>query len=86
VLRDASVIRAWPGVIAHSLDEHGYRLQIFGELPGVPGYFVLSGGTLFTVGPLFARLTAELLSTGRTSMPVDVYDPRHFGTRVASVS
>ena len=42
-------------------------------------YYVLTGGTLFTMGPLFARLAAELLTTGTTSFPVDRYHPARFG-------
>jgi glycine/D-amino acid oxidase-like deaminating enzyme len=78
-LRDVQVVRTWPGVIAHSLDRDGQRLQIFGELPSVPGYFVVAGGTLFTMGPLFSRLTAELLTTGTTSYPVEIFHPERFG-------
>jgi glycine/D-amino acid oxidase-like deaminating enzyme len=83
MLSDVAVLRAWPGVIAHSLDCHGYRLQIFGELPGVPDYYVLTGGTLFTVGPLFARLAAELLRTGTTSLPVTAFHPSRFAVAVS---
>jgi glycine/D-amino acid oxidase-like deaminating enzyme len=83
-LRDVAVVRTWTGVIAHSLDRHGYRLQIFGELPSVPGYFVVSGGTLFTLGPLFARLACELFTRGKTSFPVEVYHPDRFSAAVAA--
>jgi glycine/D-amino acid oxidase-like deaminating enzyme len=83
-LRDVAVVRTWTGVIAHSLDRHGYRLQIFGELPSVPGYFVVSGGTLFTLGPLFARLACELFTRGKTSFPVEVYHPDRFAAAVAA--
>ena len=78
-LRDVQVVRTWLGVIAHSLDRQGQRLQIFGELPSVPGYFVVAGGTLFTMGPLFSRLAAELLTTGTTSYPVEIFHPERFG-------
>jgi glycine/D-amino acid oxidase-like deaminating enzyme len=78
-LRDVQVVRTWLGVIAHSLDRDGQRLQIFGELPSVPGYFVVAGGTLFTMGPLFSRLAAELLTTGTTSYPVEIFHPERFG-------
>jgi glycine/D-amino acid oxidase-like deaminating enzyme len=78
-LRDVQVVRTWLGVIAHSLDRDGQRLQIFGEIPSVPGYFVVAGGTLFTMGPLFSRLVAELMTTGRTSYPVDIFHPDRFG-------
>ena len=78
-LRDVSLVRSWTGVIAHSLDRNGSRLQIFGELPGVRGYYVLAGGTLFTMGPLFARLATELLTTGTTSYPVSAHHPDRFG-------
>ena len=79
MLRDVQVVRTWLGVIAHSLDRDGQRLQIFGEIPSVPGYFVVAGGTLFTMGPLFSRLAAELMTTGRTSYPVDIFHPERFG-------
>lgn len=87
-LEDVHVVRTWLGVIAHSLDQDGHRLQVFGELPGVPGYYVVAGGTLFTMGPLFARLASELLTTGRTSLPVDIFQPERFGraTAVPSLS
>src|SRR5215212_318996 len=78
-LCDVRVVRTWLGVIAHSLDRQGQRLQIFGELPSVPGYFVVAGGTLFTMGPLFSRLAAELLTTGTTSYPVEIFHPERFG-------
>jgi glycine/D-amino acid oxidase-like deaminating enzyme len=78
-LRDVQVVRTWLGVIAHSLDRDGQRLQIFGELPSVPGYYVVAGGTLFTMGPLFSRLLAELVTTGTTSYPVDIFHPERFG-------
>ena len=78
-LRDVQVVRTWLGVIAHSVDLDGQRLQIFGEIPSVPGYFVVAGGTLFTMGPLFSRLAAELLTTGKTSYPVDIFHPERFG-------
>jgi hypothetical protein len=45
----------------------------------VPGYFVVAGGTLFTMGPLFSRLAAELLTTGMTSYPVEIFHPERFG-------
>ena len=78
-LRDVQVVRTWLGVIAHCLDRDGQRLQIFGELPSVPGYYVVAGGTLFTMGPLFSRLLAELMTTGTTSYPVDIFHPERFG-------
>lgn len=77
-LADVSIVRTWLGIIAHSLDRHGYRLQMFGEIPSAPGYYILSGGTLFTMGPLFARLAAEMLSGRKTTFPVDIYHPNRF--------
>ena len=78
-LRDVQIVRTWLGVMAHSEDRDGQRLQIFGELPSVPGYYVVAGGTLFTMGPLFSRLLAELMTTGATSYPVDIFHPERFG-------
>lgn len=77
-LSNVSIVRTWLGIIAHSLDHDGNRLQMFGELPGVPGYYILSGGTLFTMGPLFARLAAELLAGRTTTFPVNIYHPERF--------
>jgi glycine/D-amino acid oxidase-like deaminating enzyme len=77
-LTNVSIVRTWLGIIAHSLDHDGYRLQMFGELPSVPGYYILSGGTLFTMGPLFARLAAEMLSGRNTTFPVNIYHPGRF--------
>jgi glycine/D-amino acid oxidase-like deaminating enzyme len=77
-LANVSIVRTWLGIIAHSLDHDGYRLQMFGELPGVPGYYILSGGTLFTMGPLFARLAAELLGGRKTTFPVNIHRPERF--------
>ena len=83
-LANVSIVRTWLGIIAHSLDHDGSRLQMFGELPGVPDYYILSGGTLFTMGPLFARLAAELLSGRKTTFPVSIYHPERFPiTRVS---
>lgn len=77
-LANVTIVRTWLGINAHSLDRDGNRLQMFGELPGVPGYYILSGGTLFTMGPLFARLAAELLAGRKLSFPVSIHQPERF--------
>ena len=59
-------------------------MQVFGELPTVPGYFIVAGGTLFTMGPLFARLIAELMTTGKTSYPMDIHHPERFARHLVA--
>lgn len=77
-LADSNLVRSWTGVIPHALNRYGQRTQIFGELPGEPGFYILTGGALVTLGPLFAMLIAELISTGNTSLPVNYQRPELF--------
>jgi glycine/D-amino acid oxidase-like deaminating enzyme len=70
------VLRHWAGFEGVTPDS----LPYFGRLPGTRSVFVLAcarGG--WTVAPLFGRLMAELMLSGRTSMPLDPFDPGRFG-------
>jgi glycine/D-amino acid oxidase-like deaminating enzyme len=77
-LAKVPVLRTWFGPIAQCYDERGQLLQILGESPDLPGFYTVSGGMLFTLGPLYARLAAELISRGRTSYRIDVHNPSRF--------
>jgi glycine/D-amino acid oxidase-like deaminating enzyme len=77
------VLRSWPGAIAQCYDDDGQLLQIAGQLPGVPGAYVISGGMLFTLGPLYAKLVVEQMTTGKPSMPLHIHDPARFVRRGA---
>jgi sarcosine oxidase subunit beta len=77
-LGEALLLRSWAGPIAQAYDAEGHLLQVLGEAPGVPGFFVAGGGMLFTLGPLYARLVAELMVDGRASLPVTIHAPVRF--------
>ena len=70
-LRDVRLVRAWGGVIPTTPD----RLPIIGELPDVPGFFVLHLVAGFTLGPVVGRVMAELLAEGNPSISLDGYAP-----------
>jgi glycine/D-amino acid oxidase-like deaminating enzyme len=77
-LRDVLLLRSWTGPIAQAFDAEGHLLQILGEVPQVKGLFILAGGMLFTLGPLYARLAAELIARGTASAPIGIHDPARF--------
>lgn len=52
-----SLIRTWTGITAVTADQ----LPVVGEFPAMPGLFCAAGGSAFTLGPTFARLTADLM-------------------------
>ena len=85
-LRDVLLLRSWTGPIAQAFDEQGHLLQILGEAPEVKGLFILAGGMLFTLGPLYARLAAELIARGTASLPIGIHDPARFSGAQAHVS
>jgi glycine/D-amino acid oxidase-like deaminating enzyme len=65
LLADVRVVRTWSGVMAFTND-----LQpMVGESARIPGYHSLMSTTGFTLSPLMARLLAESMATGRTTLP-----------------
>jgi sarcosine oxidase subunit beta len=74
-----AAIRIWTGIAAATDD----NVPILGELPGRPGLYVATAGSGFTLGPTFARLIAEQILDGRSSLPISAYSPARFG-RVAA--
>ncbi|MGE1157154.1 FAD-dependent oxidoreductase, partial [Pseudomonas kitaguniensis] len=51
-LRDRQLIRSWTGTTCISTDQ----LPIVGMIDAAPGLYVAAGGSMFTLGPLLARL------------------------------
>ncbi|KAA1380707.1 NAD(P)/FAD-dependent oxidoreductase [Aeromicrobium fastidiosum] len=54
---DLPVLRTWVGTTTLAPDQ----LPVVGPLPGAPGGFVATGGSAFTLGPVFAELLGELV-------------------------
>ena len=74
-LAQLNVVRSWAGLEGATPD----LLPLLGRLPGHPNVFITAcarGG--FTLGPVLGRLLAELIVHGRTSMPIDAFDPARF--------
>jgi glycine/D-amino acid oxidase-like deaminating enzyme len=69
-----SVIRSWSGVACVAPD----HLPVLGAIDSLPGVFIAAGGASFTLGPTYARLISELISTGSTSMPIGLYSAERF--------
>jgi glycine/D-amino acid oxidase-like deaminating enzyme len=71
---DLHLIRSWSGIASDTPD----HLPLLGPLLAAPGVYVAAGGSSFTLGPTYARLLAELICTGRSALPLDVYRPERF--------
>jgi glycine/D-amino acid oxidase-like deaminating enzyme len=74
ILNRLRVIRTWGGMIASSPD----RVPTIGESRTVRGFYAMQCGAGFTLGPVVGRLMAELVHTGRTTIPIKAYDPERF--------
>jgi sarcosine oxidase subunit beta len=68
-LGKARIIRQWAGHYDMSPDHR----PIIGSVEGYKGYYHACGfsGHGFMLSPIVARLLAELVTTGRTSLPID---------------
>jgi glycine/D-amino acid oxidase-like deaminating enzyme len=73
-LRDLHAIRIWAGMNVN-ID----RAPILGEVPGLPGFYNCVSSNGYTLAPVLARLTAELIAGRSTSLPVEPYSIRRFG-------
>ena len=56
------------------------RKLILGKVPGLEGAYTATGGGRLglMMGPAMGSLTAELIATGSTSVPLDEFDPGRF--------
>jgi glycine/D-amino acid oxidase-like deaminating enzyme len=71
-LADVRVVRTWSGALAFTDD----LSPLVGESRQLPGYFTCMATTGFTLGPLMARMLAEMLaSPDRPSALPDEYAP-----------
>jgi glycine/D-amino acid oxidase-like deaminating enzyme len=67
-LADLHAIRIWAGMNVN-ID----RAPILGEVPGLPGFFNCVSSNGYTLAPVLARLTAEMVAGRQTSLPVAPY-------------
>jgi glycine/D-amino acid oxidase-like deaminating enzyme len=72
-LADLHAIRIWAGMNVN-ID----RAPILGEVPGLPGFYNCVSSNGYTLAPVLARLTAEMLAGRSTSLPVEPYSIRRF--------
>jgi sarcosine oxidase subunit beta len=69
-----AVIRAWSGIAPVTSDQ----MPLLGEVRRRPGLFVCAGGPGFTLGPVYARVLAELVRTGSSELALPDYSPHRF--------
>lgn len=76
-LRRAKVIRSWVGILDHTPDD----IPIMGPAPKLDGLYLACGfsGHGFALTPVVGRLMAELITFGRTSLPIDQFRLDRFG-------
>jgi glycine/D-amino acid oxidase-like deaminating enzyme len=73
-LADLHAIRIWAGMNVN-ID----RAPILGEVPGRPGFYNCVSSNGYTLAPVLARLTAEMLAGRSTSLPVAPFLLSRFG-------
>ena len=75
-LQRLRLVRSWAGVGANTPDWG----PILGECRGARGFYMLFAGVGFTLGPLCARLLAEQIATGSTSLSIAPHSPERFAS------
>ena len=73
-LADLHAVRIWAGMNIN-ID----RAPILGEVPGLPGFYNCVSSNGYTLAPVLARLTVEMMTGRSTSLPVAPYLLSRFG-------
>jgi sarcosine oxidase subunit beta len=73
-LARARVVRAWAGLRPMSPD----GLPIYTAVPEVPGFYVAVGHSGITLAPITGQVFLDLVTTGRSSLPVEPYGLSRF--------
>ncbi len=68
------LLRTWTGMTALTVDQ----VPLLGEVPASPGFFVVGGGSAFTLGPTYAKYLTDLITAGRTDVDIHLYSPARF--------
>jgi sarcosine oxidase subunit beta len=81
-LGKARIIRQWAGLYDVSPDAR----PIIGTVDGFEGYYHACGfsGHGFMLSPIVSKLICELITTGRTSIPIESLNLRRFSTGIIS--
>jgi sarcosine oxidase subunit beta len=73
-LARARIIRGWAGLRPMSPD----GLPVYSAVPEVPGFYVAVGHSGVTLAPITGQIFLELITTGRTNVPIAPYSLRRF--------
>ncbi len=68
------LLRTWTGTTCISADQ----LPLVGEIGAARGLYVAAGGSLFTLGPILARLLAQTIATGEPAPELAMFLPDRF--------
>ena len=76
-LEHVDVIRFFSGFRPYTPD----GLPLLGETASLKGFYLAAGheGDGIALAPITGKLIAELVATGRTSYPIDLFSPNRFG-------
>jgi sarcosine oxidase subunit beta len=76
VMRGASIHRGWAGIEARMPDE----IPVIGPSATAPDAYHAFGFSAhgFELGPIVGRITAELITTGKTTLPIEPFSIRRF--------
>ncbi|NJE85087.1 FAD-binding oxidoreductase [Thermococcus sp. CX2] len=75
-LRELLILRTWAGYYAKTPDSN----PAIGKIEELSDYYIAAGfsGHGFMMAPAVAEMVADLITKGRTDLPVDWYDPYRF--------
>jgi sarcosine oxidase subunit beta len=81
-MRGASIHRGWAGIEARMPDE----IPVIGPSAAAPDAYHAFGFSAhgFELGPIVGRITAELITTGKTALPIAPFSIRRFLDRPAT--
>jgi len=68
------LLRSWSGVVGVSADQ----LPLLGRIDALPDYYLIGGGSGFTLGPAYASILAQIIAEGESDFPVAPYSPNRF--------
>ncbi|AAL81370.1 FAD-binding oxidoreductase [Pyrococcus furiosus DSM 3638] len=75
-LKNLLILRTWAGYYAKTPDSN----PAIGKVEGVSDYYIAAGfsGHGFMMAPAVAEMVADLITKGKTELPVEWYDPHRF--------